>query len=104
VDQAQPSLGPVKVKEWLKEGRFPENVGEVILEKHYAKFQQAVLGGKPRACLRQRGDSCPGRSASCEPFCWLDGIFPGAIPYGRRFGELLYGQADRWDEACPDSA
>ncbi len=44
VDQAQPSLGPVKVKEWLKEGRFPENPGEVVLEKHYAKFHQARLG------------------------------------------------------------
>ena len=45
VDLAQPNLGPIKVKEWLKEGRFPENPGEVVLEKHYAKFQQAVLGG-----------------------------------------------------------
>jgi putative ABC transport system permease protein len=45
VDLAQPSLGPIKVKEWLKEGRFPENPGEVVLEKHYAKFQQAALGG-----------------------------------------------------------
>jgi len=44
VDMAQPSLGPVKVKEWLKEGRFPENSGEVVLEKHYAKFRQARLG------------------------------------------------------------
>jgi putative ABC transport system permease protein len=44
VDQAQPSLGPVKVKEWLKEGRFPENSGEVVLEKHYAKFHQTHLG------------------------------------------------------------
>ena len=44
VDLAQPSLGPVKVKEWLKEGRFPENPGEVVLEKHYAKFQQSRLG------------------------------------------------------------
>ena len=43
VDQAQPSLGPVKVKEWLKEGRFPENSGEVVLEKHYAKFHQTRL-------------------------------------------------------------
>jgi len=32
------------VKEWLKEGRFPENSGEVVLEKHYAKFHQARLG------------------------------------------------------------
>ena len=45
VDLTQPSLGPIKVKEWLKEGRFPENPGEVVLEKHYAKFQQVVLGG-----------------------------------------------------------
>jgi putative ABC transport system permease protein len=45
VDLTQPSLGPIKVKEWLKEGRFPQNPGEAVLEKHYAKFQQAVLGG-----------------------------------------------------------
>jgi putative ABC transport system permease protein len=44
VDLAQPSLGPVKVKEWLKEGRFPENPGEVVLEKHYAKFHQSRPG------------------------------------------------------------
>jgi len=44
VDLAQPSLGPVKVKEWLKEGRFPGNPGEVVLEKHYAKFRQARVG------------------------------------------------------------
>ena len=44
VDLSQPSLGPVRVKEWLKEGRFPENPGEVVLEKHYAKFQQSRLG------------------------------------------------------------
>ncbi len=45
VDLMQPSLGPIKVKEWLKEGRFPENPGEVVLEKHYAKFRQARMGG-----------------------------------------------------------
>jgi putative ABC transport system permease protein len=44
VDLAQPSLGPIKVKEWLKEGRFPDNPGEVVLEKHYAKFRQTRLG------------------------------------------------------------
>ena len=44
VDLAQPSLGPVKVKEWLKDGRFPENPGEIVLEKHYAKFHQARPG------------------------------------------------------------
>jgi putative ABC transport system permease protein len=44
VDLAQPSLGPIKVREWLKEGRFPENPGEVVLEKHYAKFHQSRVG------------------------------------------------------------
>ncbi len=45
VDLSQPSLGPVKVKEWLKEGRFPRQEGEVVLEKHYAKFHHSSLGG-----------------------------------------------------------
>ena len=44
VDLTQPSLGPVKVKDWLKEGRFPQKEGEVVLEKHYAKFQHKKLG------------------------------------------------------------
>jgi len=46
VDLSQPSLGPIKVKEWIKEGRFPEHDGEVVLEKHYAKFHHAGVGGK----------------------------------------------------------
>jgi putative ABC transport system permease protein len=45
VDLTQPSLGPVKVKEWLKEGRFPQKEGEVVLEKHYAKFHHTQIGG-----------------------------------------------------------
>ena len=44
VDLQQPGLGPIKVKDWLKEGRFPEREGEVVLEKHFAKFRQARLG------------------------------------------------------------
>ena len=44
VDLEQPSLGPVKVKEWLKEGRFPQKEGEVVIEKHYAKFQHKKIG------------------------------------------------------------
>ena len=44
VDLTQPSLGPVKVKEWLKEGRFPQKEGEIVLEKHYAKFQHKKIG------------------------------------------------------------
>jgi ABC-type antimicrobial peptide transport system permease subunit len=46
VDLSQPSLGPVKVKEWLKEGRFPQSAGEVVLEKHYAKFHHTKLGDR----------------------------------------------------------
>ena len=45
VDLAQPSLGPVKVKEWLKEGRFPQKEGEAVVEKHYAKFHHTQIGG-----------------------------------------------------------
>jgi ABC-type antimicrobial peptide transport system permease subunit len=45
VDLSQPSLGPVKVKEWLKEGRFPQKEGEVVLEKHFAKFHRTGLDG-----------------------------------------------------------
>jgi putative ABC transport system permease protein len=45
IDLSQPSLGPVKIKEWLKDGRFPEKPGEVVLEKHFAKFRHAPLGG-----------------------------------------------------------
>jgi putative ABC transport system permease protein len=48
VDLSQPSLGPVKVKEWLKEGRFPRQEGEAILEKHYAKFHHTKLGARMR--------------------------------------------------------
>jgi putative ABC transport system permease protein len=44
VDLSQPSLGPVKVKEWLKEGRFPQKEGEVVIEKHYAKFHHTKVG------------------------------------------------------------
>lgn len=44
VDLSRPSLGPVKVKEWLKEGRFPRKQGEAVLEKHYAKFHHTKLG------------------------------------------------------------
>ncbi len=46
LDLSQPSLGPVKVKEWLEEGRFPQQEGEVVLEKHYAKFHHTKLGDK----------------------------------------------------------
>ncbi|MBI5580286.1 MAG: ABC transporter permease [Deltaproteobacteria bacterium] len=44
VDASQPSLGPVKAKEWIKEGRFPQKHGEVLIEKHYAKFIHKKVG------------------------------------------------------------
>jgi putative ABC transport system permease protein len=44
VDPSQPSLGPIKVKEWIKEGRFPRQPGEVLIEKHYAKFIHKKIG------------------------------------------------------------
>jgi putative ABC transport system permease protein len=44
VDLAKPTLGPVHIKEWLAKGRFPEKKGEVVLEKHYAKFHNTGLG------------------------------------------------------------
>ncbi len=44
VDSSRPDLGPVKVKKWLKTGRFPQNPGEVVLEKHYAKFHKIRQG------------------------------------------------------------
>jgi putative ABC transport system permease protein len=44
VDLSRPSLGSVKVKEWLSSGRFPNQEGEIVLEKHYAKFQHAGVG------------------------------------------------------------
>lgn len=45
VDLTRPSLGPVRVKEWLVKGRFPAAAGEVVLEKHYANFHHLVPGG-----------------------------------------------------------
>ncbi|OGP68674.1 MAG: hypothetical protein A2031_04190 [Deltaproteobacteria bacterium RBG_19FT_COMBO_43_11] len=44
VDLTAPSLGPIKVKDWLAQGRFPEKTGEAVLEKHFAKFHQIKLG------------------------------------------------------------
>jgi putative ABC transport system permease protein len=53
VDLAQPGLGPVKVKEWIREGRFPQKEGEVVLEKHYAKFHHAGIGDTVKIGGRQ---------------------------------------------------
>jgi putative ABC transport system permease protein len=44
IDLTQAGLGPVKVKEWLTEGRFPTQDGELVMEKHYAKFHHTHLG------------------------------------------------------------
>ena len=44
VDTGQPSLGAVKVRNWVKQGHFPEKPGEIAIEKHFAKFQKARPG------------------------------------------------------------
>jgi putative ABC transport system permease protein len=44
VDLTAPSLGPIKVKEWLAQGRFPEKTGEAVLETHFAKFHKIKAG------------------------------------------------------------
>ena len=44
VDLTAPGLGPVKVKDWLASGRFPEKSGEAVLEKHFARFHRIKLG------------------------------------------------------------
>jgi putative ABC transport system permease protein len=44
VDLSAPGLGPVKVREWLTQGRFSEKAGEAVLEKHFAKFHRIKLG------------------------------------------------------------
>ncbi len=46
VDTGQPSLGVVKVQDWVKAGRFPGKSDEIALEKHFAKFQKTRLGDK----------------------------------------------------------
>jgi putative ABC transport system permease protein len=44
VDLERPDLGPLKVEEWIKEGRLPSKQAEVVLETHYARFQKLKLG------------------------------------------------------------
>jgi putative ABC transport system permease protein len=44
VDLTAPSLGPIKVKDWLAQGHFFSKAGEAVLEKHFAKFHQIKLG------------------------------------------------------------
>jgi putative ABC transport system permease protein len=44
VDLERPDLGPIKVGEWIQEGRFPTASGEVVLESHFARFQKTKLG------------------------------------------------------------
>jgi putative ABC transport system permease protein len=44
VDLTAPSLGPIKVKDWLAQGRFFSKAGEAVLEKHFAKFHKVKAG------------------------------------------------------------
>jgi putative ABC transport system permease protein len=53
VDPAQPDLGPVRLAQWISQGRLPAQPGEAMMEKHYAKFRGVrpgttlEIGGKP---------------------------------------------------------
>ena len=57
VDMSNPDLGPVKLSEWIAEGRSFANQGEAVVEKHFAKFHQIKIGntievgGKPFAVV-----------------------------------------------------
>ena len=44
LDQSQ--LGPVKVNEWLVQGRFAQHYSEAVLEKHFAKFHHLQTGSE----------------------------------------------------------
>ncbi len=44
VDLDQPQLGPVKIKQWLVQGRLLRHAGEVLVEKHFARFHQLKPG------------------------------------------------------------
>jgi putative ABC transport system permease protein len=53
VDITRPDLGPVRVNEWISQGRSLEKPGEALLEKHFAKFIRVnpgdtlEVGGQP---------------------------------------------------------
>lgn len=57
LDLSQPELGPVRLTQWLSQGRLPEQSGEALVEKHFAKFRHIRLGdsleigGKPFAVV-----------------------------------------------------
>jgi putative ABC transport system permease protein len=44
VDPAHPELGPVRVNEWVAEGERLRNPGDVLVEKHFAKFHSIKVG------------------------------------------------------------
>jgi len=44
VDSGQPALGAVVVRDWIKQGHFPQRREEIALEKHFANFQKVRPG------------------------------------------------------------
>lgn len=48
VDLSHADLGPVRFAEWVSQGRSLQKSGEVLLEKHFAKFIHAVVGDRLR--------------------------------------------------------
>ena len=57
LDAAQPGLGPVHLTQWISQGHAPQQAGEALVEKHFAKFRGIHLGdsldigGKPFAVV-----------------------------------------------------
>jgi len=53
LDATQPDLGPVHLTQWISLGHAPQQAGEALVEKHFAKFRGIHLGdsldigGKP---------------------------------------------------------
>jgi len=45
VDFSRTHLGPVRVRDWISKGRFPADPGEVLVEKHFAKFHRLHPAG-----------------------------------------------------------
>jgi putative ABC transport system permease protein len=44
VDGGQPALGAVMVRDWIKQGHFPQKRDEIALESHFARFQKVRPG------------------------------------------------------------
>lgn len=44
VDPQDPAIGATKIREWVAKGRFLEKSGDIVIEKHFAKFKKLDIG------------------------------------------------------------